>query len=445
MRRKLDLPTYAFQRERYWFKAPPRHELVHKEKVDDGRSTTQCLHTRQWEVQPLPVFSGNEEKQSWIVLANRGDTGTALTTALLARGHRCLIHRADDDSVGAGAGSASESSLLDHKKLCRQWREQFGDALGIIDLRWLDTVAWLDPNSKSLEAVLAGPISNSLSLVQAMLAEFVNAQPRLWWVTRGAQPAGGERSPLSPWQSALWGLASSVALEHPEFKPVCIDLDPATNRDEIVALISELSQDGREDQVALRDGRRLVSRLVRWGAKLKGERIDPPGPITRPDGIYLITGGLSGLGLTAAQWLIEEGARHLALIGRRGVTEEAQPVLNSLRSAGVTITTAQLDIADASLTAAFLERLREMGVPLRGILHAAGVTDDGAVLAQDWTRFEHVLRPKVAGVQILDQLTRKDPLDWFVMFSSAASLVGMGSSGQANYSAANAIPRLRGT
>src|SRR4029077_9664635 len=92
---------------------------------------------------------------------------------------------------------------------------------------------------------------------------------------------------------------------------------------------------------------------------------------------------------------------------------------------------------DEASVASFLDELRTTSPPLRGVLHAAGIIDDGTVIAQDWSRFAAVLRSKAAGTQILDRLTRKDPLDWFVMFSSAASVVG--SPGQSNYAAANTI------
>ena len=434
LRRKLDLPTYPFQRERFWFKTRPGHEFERKDV--DGGSAKQHMYIRQWDVQPLLATSEGKQQSAWIILADRGGTGAALAAALLARGDKCLIHRAEVDN--SEEVTPFELRVLDHKKLCRKWHQEFsGGALGIIDLRWLDTVAWQDSDSTSLEAALECPVSNTLSLVQAILAEFADAPPRIWWVTRGAQAAGEKKAPLAAWQSAAWGLVSSVGVEHPELRPVCIDLSPEVDPDEIIALTSELEQDGYEDQVVLRTNQRLVPRLVR-SAPSKDNSLSSRRPtIARPDGTYLITGGLTGLGLAAAQWLVGEGARHLALIGRRGVSEETSQVLSALRSTGVAITTAQLDIADSAATADFLEQIRKEDAPLRGIFHAAGIIDDGAVLAQDWARFRRVLRPKAGGVQVLDRLTRPDRLDWFVMFSSMASLVG--SPGQANYCAANAI------
>lgn len=161
-------------------------------------------------------------------------------------------------------------------------------------------------------------------------------------------------------------------------------------------------------------------------------------PLVRPDGQYLVTGGLSGLGLEVAQWLVAHGVKHISLVGRRGAdTPGTSAVLQRLATAGAEVSIGSIDVGDSDALCAFLAERRRAGPLLRGIVHAAGVIDDAALASQDWARFERVLRPKVGGAQNLDQLTRTDPLDWFVMFSSASALVG--SPGQANYAAANTI------
>ena len=106
-------------------------------------------------------------------------------------------------------------------------------------------------------------MSRSLSLINAMIAENDGRPTRLWVITRGAQPAGDVRSPLSPLASAAWGLTWSAVLEHPELRAVCVDLDQASDADEITKLVSEFDQDGYEDKVALRGDQRLVARLRR--------------------------------------------------------------------------------------------------------------------------------------------------------------------------------------
>jgi acyl transferase domain-containing protein/NADPH:quinone reductase-like Zn-dependent oxidoreductase/SAM-dependent methyltransferase len=155
------------------------------------------------------------------------------------------------------------------------------------------------------------------------------------------------------------------------------------------------------------------------------------------DATYVITGGLSGLGLLAARWLADRGARHLALIGRRAPGETARPILAELDSKGVSVTIGTLDIADRAALAGFLDGVRKRAPAIRGVVQSAGVLDDGVLLKQSWSRFRTVLAPKVVGSSNLHELTRHDPLDFFVLFSSFASLAG--SAGQANHAAANAF------
>lgn len=162
-----------------------------------------------------------------------------------------------------------------------------------------------------------------------------------------------------------------------------------------------------------------------------------PSQTIRPDGTYLITGGLGGLGLAIAQWMVDQGVKHLVLMGRRGVSSTVEPMLQEMGAQGVQIVTAQADVADTQQIKQILEDIRLSMPPLRGIIHAAGLLDDGILLQLNWERFKTVMAPKINGAWNLHSLTLDAPLDFFVMFSSAASLLGSG--GQGNYAAANAF------
>ncbi len=158
----------------------------------------------------------------------------------------------------------------------------------------------------------------------------------------------------------------------------------------------------------------------------------------RADGSYLLTGGLGGLALSLSRWLVEQGARHLVLIGRKGALSPEQVVtVAELEASGVEVEVVQADVADRPALARVFTALAERGRVLRGIVHAAGVLDDSLLELQDAARLQRVLRPKVDGAVNLHELSRELPLDFFVLYSSAASLLGM--PGQANYSAANAF------
>jgi NAD(P)-dependent dehydrogenase (short-subunit alcohol dehydrogenase family)/acyl carrier protein len=155
----------------------------------------------------------------------------------------------------------------------------------------------------------------------------------------------------------------------------------------------------------------------------------------RPDRSYLITGGLRGLGVLVARWLVQQGARHLALMGRRAPDDEARAAIAQLEGAGAAVLVLQGDVSVAADVNAALARIATDLPPLAGVVHAAGVLDDGVIASQSWPRFAGVMGPKVLGSWHLHQRTRD--LDFLVLFSSGASLAG--SPGQANHAAANAF------
>ena len=157
----------------------------------------------------------------------------------------------------------------------------------------------------------------------------------------------------------------------------------------------------------------------------------------RDDASYLITGGLGGLGLLVARWMVEKGVRHLVLVGRRTPEGEARAKVTELEQAGVQIVLETADVSDFAAMAAVVDRINQSNHSLSGIMHAAGLLSDGVLQNQSWASFEQVMAPKVQGAWHLHQLTQNQPLDFFILFSSVASLLG--SPGQGNHSAANAF------
>ncbi|MGQ4806992.1 Mycocerosic acid synthase-like polyketide synthase [Candidatus Entotheonellaceae bacterium PAL068K] len=163
----------------------------------------------------------------------------------------------------------------------------------------------------------------------------------------------------------------------------------------------------------------------------------PEAPGFRADGTYLITGGLGGLGLMVAQRMVEQGAKHLVLLSRSGISAATQPTLNAWTQAGVQVVAAQADVAQEEQMARVLAEMAQTMPPLRGVIHAAGILDDGILLHLSQERLQSVLAPKLHGAWNLHTLTVNAPLDFFVLFSSVAALLG--PSGQGNYAAANAF------
>lgn len=169
------------------------------------------------------------------------------------------------------------------------------------------------------------------------------------------------------------------------------------------------------------------------------------------DGIYLITGGFGDLGLEVASWLIEQGAQHLLLLGRRAPSTDARQAIQKLEQRGAQIHVAQADVADQNALAQALSPYHRhldpssddsaptptLYPPLRGVIHAAGVLSDSTLETMAWEQFVEVFKPKVTGTWNLHQVTQPIPLDFFVCFSSMAAMLG--SPAQGNYAAANAF------
>ncbi|HET7771595.1 MAG TPA: SDR family NAD(P)-dependent oxidoreductase, partial [Chloroflexota bacterium] len=161
-----------------------------------------------------------------------------------------------------------------------------------------------------------------------------------------------------------------------------------------------------------------------------------PAPGVRGDGTYLVTGAFGGVGTQVVRWLVREGARSLVLVGRRGAASpEGAALVAELEAAGASVTAAAMDVSDGAAVERLVRGLA--GPPLRGVVHAAGVLDDGVLAQQTWARCARVFEPKVAGAWALDRATAGQGLDWFVVFSSMVTVVG--APGQGNYAAANAV------
>ncbi|MFI5877357.1 SDR family NAD(P)-dependent oxidoreductase [Streptomyces sp. NPDC051445] len=339
--------------------------------------------------------------------SDRNQLAGPLATALEDRGMNVTVGEYHDDSV---------STLLD------SWRNRAG--------KDRTAVAMLFKGPEPTAAGTPQEIQAAAQVARLLVSGLAGTPvPRLWLVTRNAVSASPGEVP-HPDQACLRGLIRAMALERPELRASLVDITPQPGL--IDDLVQELLADGDADEVAWRAGTRLVAHLSPADLREPYDKV----PFARPDGAYILTGGLTGLGLATARRLATHGAGRIVLNGRRAPGPQAQTALRELGDLGTSVSVVQGDIADSDVAQRLVESAVAEGHVLRGVAHAAGVLHDRTVTDLQPSDIDTVFRPKVMGALRLEAATDDHDLDWWLSYSSAAALFG--SPGQAAYAAANA-------
>ncbi|WP_443732100.1 type I polyketide synthase [Streptantibioticus silvisoli] len=441
----VELPTYAFQRERFWpvpaavvssgagdavdaafWDAVERGDLdglAGTLGVDEGplgevvpalsswwrgRREQSVVDSWRYRVVWRPVDGlapGARLEGRWLVLAPSASVPGEWGLEGLAGS----VDRLDTVVVEAGAGRAELTALL---------RDAAAD--GPVD----GIVSLLAFTGGSAGGSVGGedPVPVTVALVQAIGDAGIGA--RLWAVTSGAVAVAGEWAP-DPASAGVWGLGRVVALEHPDRWGGLVDLAGPLDVNGLGRLVSVLAGGG-EDQVALRSSGVFARRLVR--ASGVGSSVGS----WSPKGAVLVTGGTGALGARVARWAVGRGAGHVVLTSRRGVGAPGAVELEAeLEALGARVSVVACDVADRGAVEGLLSRFE-----VDAVFHAAGVADVTPLGELDGVRWGEVAGAKVGGAVVLDELTRGRGLSAFVLFSSIAGV--WGSGGQGAYAAANA-------
>ncbi|WAC93230.1 type I polyketide synthase [Mycobacterium sp. Aquia_213] len=466
--RKLDLPTYPFERRQYWFRdnqepAGQQPQLSARTQavrlLEDGRieelaalldgasdhrtlsvltklaaqhnheRTSQSIADDRYEIRWETVtarLAGAQagEGSSWLLIGDESPALQPLVDELTARGQQYRF-------LGLPTSDSDEEQLADALRAAAVEDSM----LRIVHVAAVD--AETAPSMQSMLRMQHRILGGTRRLFAAATA--AELRRPVWVVTRGAQRVT-DSDTVAPDQGCLWGFGRAASLELPHLWGGLADLAQGT-ADEWSRFIDRITAPHdsapREDQVALRDQAVYVPRLVRRDGQPTGKS-----PELRSEATYLVTGGLGSIGLEMAGYLAAHGAKHLVLTSRRAPSEAAQQRIDAFgEQYGCEFRVVTADVADAHDVARLLADVRAELPPLAGIVHAAGEIGTTPLSNLDFesqqAEVDRVFAGKVWGAWHLSEAAADLKLDFFISTSSIASV--WGGFGQTAYSAANAF------
>lgn len=397
------------------------------------------------------------QTDQWLIFADTKEIGNQLAQQLQTQGDSSVLVTPGDTYQGleAGAIQLNPHRPDDFKRLFQSLSTVEGKPWrGIIYLWGLNAVADTLTITE-LEAACHWSGQSPLHLLQALDGVEAFSDTLLWWVTQGAQPLL-DKHPLAMAQSLLWGLGRVLAVEQPRQWGGLIDLDPqqseataqAANILSVVQDRDNCNRDKSDNHLAFRQGECYLAQLTSQIDKLE----EMAAYRWQSDVSYLITGGLGDLGLLVADWMAQQGARHIVLLGRSPLTARLEggavypegaaakkiSAIRTMEAKGVSVYPVYADVADEIQLERAIAAVQQDCPPIKGLFHLAGVPPSLQSLKElDTATLEQVLRPKVQGSWCLHRLFSQVPLDFFVLFSSWAGLLGEVGQQIGGYSMAN--------
>ncbi|WP_198533362.1 type I polyketide synthase, partial [Streptomyces sp. AcH 505] len=450
--RRVDLPTYAFQHERFWNIPDVLDQVAEIDPLDaefwaaveqeDLSALSSTLRTDEGSVAAvLPALSSWRRSRhdrstvdSWRYRVSWSPVGNVPQARLSGTWLVVSAEGTDDAEVvdvlsGSGADDVRrlvlDESYVDRGAL-RERLAETGEIAGIVSV-----LARAEEPGQRYPGLSLG-LALTVSLVQA-LGDTESGAP-LWFLTQGAVSTGRSDEITAPAQAQVAGVGWTTALEHPQRWGGVIDLPPVLDQRAASRLVSALAGAlGEEDQLAVRASGVLTRRIVRAGAGRKASFRD-----WKPRGTTLVTGGSGTLAPGLARWLAGQGAEHLVLVSRQGMEAPGAPELVAeLAELGTEATVAACDVTDRDAVAALLAQLKADGHTVRTVVHTAAVIELYSLAETSMESFSDVVHAKVAGARHLDELLDDEELDDFILYSSTAGMWGSGH--HAAYVAGNAF------
>lgn len=431
---RIRLPVYPFEKRRCWVEVPKALN-----DVNDN-----MFYSTRWELCEADNVPRRSECETILTLIGAKGAGDLLVKSLKEKGNRIIELR-----LGNEFRKVNENSFIvtgNETDYIKVLNELNNDCVGkIIHLCTLD-VNDIKQNISELEDSLQNGVLSLFRLTKALTHHNISHKIDIVLVSRYADEVDGTESCVIPENQALFGLGKIIGMEHRNLTCRCIDIDDKTDIEIVLSEIYALHDDYK---IAFRSGRRYVEEIDVINIPSVKERLIR----LKEDGVYIITGGAGGIGLEIACYLAAKGKVNLALINRHPIcpkkewenvlmSEKDEKLIHkinkikSIEKLGSTVISLCADVSNEHEMECAIHQLKSKFKKINGIIHCAGIPGNGFIFRKDEKAFCEVLSPKIKGAWILNHLTKSENLDFFIMFSSVASILG--GVGQGDYTAANA-------
>ncbi|EPY14025.1 SDR family NAD(P)-dependent oxidoreductase [Paenibacillus alvei] len=428
--RRVSLPSYPFERNRCWLEIPESQP----ERPD-------LFYEMEWFQDQVQQHTNSLTGETILILG----TWDALTERLREEGANCIqVIPGDEYQIVSDRTYVIGKREEDYANFIQHVVQSEIHITKVIHLFTLNRNR-LITNLDELDEVQNDGVRSLFHLTKALLNSRMNHKLEIFIVSDYVNKVTGKEKYIKPENAPLFGLGKVIGIEYPHLQCRAIDLDESAS---VHDLLSEIKTNRYTYQIALRNGIRFAEMMTESRIEAANER----DVSIKEDGVYVITGGTGKLGLQMAKHLASKGKINLALINRSCFPDpslwnglfaqkkdaplsEKIELLTEIQSRGAHVECLALDIASMIEVSHTFERLRQKYGRINGIIHAAGVAGRGFLIGKNQTVFDEVLHAKVYGTWVLDKVTEKDNLDFFVLFSSGVALSG--ELGQGDYTAAN--------
>ncbi|MHC4617197.1 MAG: type I polyketide synthase [Planctomycetota bacterium] len=458
-RHRIPLPTYPFERKRYWVEAPRQQKSSDSRTAPTGQDITDWLYVPSWQQTPILELpspqEGEQNPQHWLLFVNQIGLGEKLVEKLRSRG----------DQVTQVVAGEHLARLDEHAYMIDPWQPAEYTAL-LNELRAADTTPtyvvhmWSTTQPEENQAERrSGPDNHhlgfySLVFLAQAIGELASTDPiQIGIVSNHLQAVLGDEL-LDPEKATVLGPSKVIPQEYPHIRCQSIDVvlpPPGTSHEGrlVENLISEMLTETTDFAVAYRGNHRWVQRFER--ATVSEPTVNPIR--LQEKGVYLITGGLGGIGLVLAEHFARTVQARLVLIGRSALppreewslwrekhgsedrTSQKLAKIQTLEALGAEVKVINSDVTDRERMQTVLDEVREQYGELHGVIHAAGIAGGGIIQLKTPEMASRVMAPKITGTWVLDEALGDRPLDFFILCSSLASILG--GAGQVDYCAAN--------